>query len=262
MRAGMLIAAAAVTVAAVGSEPARLTPPARHVVLAELFTSEGCSSCPPADALLQRLAAASPIEGVEVLALEEHVDYWDTLGWRDPFSSSGFTRRQSDYDARVFRNGDIYTPQVVVDGAFDAIGSDTRSVRDAIARAATRPGADLRVTAAAADGRAHTDVHVDIPASLDHRKDADIVVAIVEDGLTSHVERGENRGRTLPHASVVRSMKTIGAVKSTLPTADAVADVPLDRAWQMPHLRVVAFVQEHSTLRILGSVSQSFSESR
>jgi len=255
----LLAAAIAAVSATSGRLHARADGPAlRHIVLAELFTSEGCSSCPPADALLQRIAAASPLDGVDVLGLEEHVDYWDHLGWRDPFSSSAFTRRQSDYDARVFRNGDIYTPQLVVDGAFDAIGSDARSIRDAIARAAARPGADLRVTATTAEARAHVIVHVDLPATIDRRKDADILVAIVEDGLTSHVDRGENRGRTLAHAAVVRSMTTIGAVKSGASSGDAVADLTVDSAWQVAHLRLIAFVQERSTLRILGASSFHF----
>src|SRR5690348_5680586 len=90
-----------VTAAAHGDAPPT-PPPARHVVVAELFTSEGCSSCPPADALLQRIAAQSPVDGVEILGLEEHVDYWDNQGWRDPFSSAAFTRRQNDYESRVF----------------------------------------------------------------------------------------------------------------------------------------------------------------
>lgn len=248
----------AIVIAAISAAPGGTSArsdvlPRRHIVVAELFTSEGCSSCPPADALLQRIAAASPLDGVEVLGLEEHVDYWDNVGWRDPFSSSGFTRRQSDYDARVFRTGDIYTPQLVVDGAFDAIGSDARAVRDAIVKAAARPAADVRVAATADGNHARADVHVDIPASVDRRKDADIVVAVVEDGLASHVDRGENRGRTLAHAAVVRSMKAIGAVKSGASSGDAVADLTLDSGWQLAHLRVIAFVQERSTLRILGA---------
>src|SRR5262249_18732838 len=97
---------------------------ARHVVVAELFTSEGCSSCPPADALLQHINSSSPVDGVEVLGLEEHVDYWDHLGWRDPFSSVTFSNRQAEYAARALPFGEIYTPQLVVDGAFEAIGSD------------------------------------------------------------------------------------------------------------------------------------------
>src|SRR5712691_12974543 len=97
--------------AAPGSAP-------RSIVVVELFTSEGCSSCPSADDVLSQLAHRQPVSGVEVLALEEHVDYWDRLGWRDPFSSAAFSARQSEYESLAFHTGSIYTPQLVVDGRF------------------------------------------------------------------------------------------------------------------------------------------------
>jgi hypothetical protein len=227
--------------------------PGRHAVIAELFTSEGCSSCPPADALLQRIAAQSPVPGVEILALEEHVDYWDNLGWRDPFSSPLFTRRQNDYEARVTHFGEVYTPQLVVDGAFASVGSDAGAARESIAKAAARPAANIRVTAQAADGRVHVEVAVDVPEAVGRRKNADIVAAVVEDGLTTSVERGENRGRTLPHFAVVRSLNPIGSLESSASTATAASDLPLAREWQPSRLRIVAFVQEKDTRRILGS---------
>ncbi|HZR26427.1 MAG TPA: DUF1223 domain-containing protein, partial [Vicinamibacterales bacterium] len=184
---------------------------ARHVVLAELFTSEGCSSCPPADRLLQTIAATSPVPGVEVIGLEEHVDYWDRLGWRDPFSSSAFTDRQSEYAHRVFRSTQIYTPQLVVDGAFEAVGSDGASTRAAIADAAAQPAAAVVVHASAVGDRANVDVAVD--ASRIHRDEVgDIVVAVVGDGLVSVVRAGENGGRTLVHGGIVRSLITIGSI--------------------------------------------------
>lgn len=256
----MLVAAAVMAMAAGGSVRSNAVsggPALRKVVLAELFTSEGCSSCPPADALLQRLNSESPVDGVEVLGIEEHVDYWDNLGWRDPFSSAAFTSRQKEYDARAFRNGEIYTPQLVVDGAFDAIGSDTRSVRDAIAKAAARPGANLTLGVSSVGSSARVAVHVDVPPGVDRRKDADLIAAIVEDGLTSHVDRGENRGRTLGHAAVVRSMHAIGMVPSAASNADATADIAIDSRWQSSHLRIVVFVQERNTMRILGAGSAS-----
>src|SRR5262245_52837901 len=109
--------------AAVRHSTSNVPAAARHVVVAELFTSEGCSSCPPADALLQQISSSSPVDGVQVLGLEEHVDYWDRLGWRDPFSSATFSNRQAEYAARSFRVGQIYTPQLIVDGDFESVGS-------------------------------------------------------------------------------------------------------------------------------------------
>jgi hypothetical protein len=199
------------------------------------------------------MAADSPVPGVEVLAIEEHVDYWDHLGWRDPFSSAAFTRRQNDYEARVTHLGEIYTPQLVVDGAFVSVGSDSAAVRDAIAKAASSPGLNVRVEASASGRQAHVDVVADVPVAIGSRKNADIVVAIVEDGLTTNVARGENHGRTLPHFGVVRSLATVGSLASSASSAAAAADVPLAGAWEPSRLRVVAFVQEKDTRRILGA---------
>src|SRR6267142_3420791 len=111
----------------------------RRMVLVELFTSEGCSSCPPADAVLSELVLRQPVAGVEVLALGEHVDYWDRLGWRDPFSSAMFSARQSNYDARVFHRNEVYTPQLVVDGQLERVGSDVSAIQRAINQAAHAP---------------------------------------------------------------------------------------------------------------------------
>ena len=257
------VAAAAVVTAAVArsapAHPSAAVVPARHIVVAELFTSEGCSSCPPADALLQRISATSPVEGVEVIGLEEHVDYWDNLGWRDPFSSAAFTRRQSDYSDRVFRNGEIYTPQLVVDGAFEAIGSDGGAVRDAIVHAAARPAADVTVAARASGGQAHVEVSVRIPDSIARRKTTDIYVALVEDGLTTRVERGENHGRTLPHFAVVRSLKAIGSVPPQATAGSAAADIAFGQDWQPQRVRVIAFAQERDRLNVLGAGSTALS---
>ena len=111
---------------------------ASSTVIVELFTSEGCSSCPPADSLLKKLSEEAAIPGVEIIALEEHVDYWDHLGWKDPFSSSAFTERQNDY-ARKFGNGGAYTPQMVIDGQKEVIGSRSQEARELIQKAADQP---------------------------------------------------------------------------------------------------------------------------
>jgi hypothetical protein len=225
---------------------------ARHIVVAELFTSEGCSSCPPADALLQQIASQSPVDRVEVIGLEEHVDYWDRLGWRDPFSSATFTNRQSEY-ARVFRSGQIYTPLLVVDGAFEAVGSDKTAVRAAIAAAAARPAATVHVSATATNDRARVEVSVDMPTPLGRKGSADVVVAIVEDGLVTRVQRGENGGRTLPHSAVVRALNAIGTIPAEVSGRSVSVYLPLSQGWRTSQLRAVGFVQERETRRVLGA---------
>jgi hypothetical protein len=143
----------------------------KSMVVAELFTSEGCSSCPPADAVLSQLVLRQPVAGVEVLALGEHVDYWDRLGWRDPFSSALYSSRQSNYDAHVFHRQDVYTPQFVVDGRFERVGSDITAVQRAITQAAQAPKAAVEVAALRANDRdLRVDVHVTVPPSLTLRE--------------------------------------------------------------------------------------------
>src|SRR5258708_20905121 len=136
----------------------------RNVVVVELFTSEGCSSCPPADDVLSQLARRQPVPGVDVLALGEHVDYWDRLGWRDPFSSAAFSARQSNYDARVFHANQVYTPQLVIDGWLERVGSNARAVHGAIEQAPMRPKPAVSVTAQPADRHAlHIEFRANIP---------------------------------------------------------------------------------------------------
>src|SRR5215469_13378605 len=121
------------------------SPETRTPVLVELFTSEGCSSCPPADALLQSIDRQQGIPGAQVIVLSEHVDYWDHDGWRDPFSSHEVTARQEAYAAR-FSQDSAYTPEAVIDGAKGMVGSDRRNLTNAIETAAQRPKADIKIT--------------------------------------------------------------------------------------------------------------------
>jgi len=224
-------------------------PAPRTPVLVELFTSEGCSSCPPADALLARLLEGTPVDGVDVVALGLHVDYWDRLGWKDPFSSPLFSQRQEAY-GRIFGEDRIYTPQMVVDGAAEFVGSDSAAAAKAIRAASEKPhvpigaSADLRgdLVRIAADAP---------PVPPGTSEKIAVLVALVEDGLTSNVKRGENSGRTLTHAAVVRRIETIGALDR-----DAFAGEgqwKLNPAWDRAKLRVVAFLQGQSTRKVYGS---------
>src|SRR2546426_9999954 len=152
----------------------------RTPVLVELFTSEGCSSCPPADLLLGRLQQSQPVAGVEVISLSEHVDYWNQLGWKDPFSSAGFSERQRQY-AAVLRGDGVYTPQMVVDGRAGFVGSETQTALRTIAEAAKKPKATVTLRCGGNPSTLAVRIE-DIPGA-----DADVALAIAENGLQSNV---------------------------------------------------------------------------
>ena len=217
----------------------------RVPVIAELFTSEGCSSCPPADGLLEMLLQEQPIKGVYVIPLSEHVTYWDHQGWKDPFSAQQYTVRQQQYGLR-FNIESIYTPQLVVDGARELVGSDKRAIERALADQAKTPKPVLTVTATVADGSLNMAA---AGPGLTAEKDADLVFAVTEDRLVIDVPRGENAKRTLKHSGVVRWLKSAGAVGSS----PATATVKLAQEWHRENLRVVAFVQSRKDRRVVAA---------
>jgi hypothetical protein len=252
-RTSQLVFALALTIASRGAHAA---PPAP--ILVELFTSEGCSDCPPADAVLQKLIETQPVGGAEIIGLGQHVDYWDRLGWTDRFSSAALTNRQRIYATR-FRNESIYTPQMVVDGRLEFVGSDAAAARRAIERSLSTMHGAVRITVdtMTADRVGVSVTASDLPAP--GRGDrADIVVAVTEDELRSDVKRGENHGRVLTHAAVVRYMATIGEAGAS----PAQANIPLAADWQRDRLKVVAFVQELRDRGILASASVSLQNAR
>src|SRR6266567_4617287 len=163
-------------------------PSQRQPVLVELFTSEGCSSCPPADALLERLDRTQPVAGAQIIALSEHVDYWNHIGWADPYSSPAFSARQEKY-ARQFHTQGPYTPQMVVDGKTEFVGSDARSAESAIREALRQQKAAVRI--GGTDGSAAVEVDR-LPAGKAHK--AGVYVAYAADAGTQDVVRGENKG--------------------------------------------------------------------
>lgn len=207
-------------------------------VLVELFTSEGCSSCPPADAVLARLHREQPVAGVTLIVLSEHVDYWNDLGWKDPFSEARFSERQSAYGSR------IYTPQAIVDGRIDVLGSDQPGILRAAASAAREPHGTLALT------RTPKGVRIAV-AGLPAHSDAMVLLAVLEDGLVSKVERGENAGRTLSHTAVVRALSEAGKVPASLMEWSAEVPIPQDASWK--RARVIAFVQDGRSRRVLAA---------
>jgi hypothetical protein len=226
----------------------------RKPVVVELFTSEGCSSCPPADALLKRLETDQPIQGAEIIGFEEHVDYWNHDGWFDPYSSPEWTFRQQEYVARLKGNGP-YTPQMVVDGQVQFVGSREREADEAIRQAALRPKLDVIVTAdPPTNGIEHFHVRVGKRAVGVDRDTAEVWLVVTETGLESAVNAGENAGRDLHHAAVLRSLRKIGVLApSSDPVFVANPQVKLKSNWKRQNLRIDVFVQERKSLRVLGA---------
>lgn len=240
-------------------------PPAdgkRTPVIVELFTSEGCSSCPPADALLASLEKTQPVPGAEVIALKEHVDYWNHLGWRDPYSSALFSARQNAY-AQTFRNDAVYTPQMIVDGQTEFSGSQESRARQAIARAARTPKAAVHLQWKPDSASGNTpalEIGVEQLVQMTPGDTAEVYLAITESELHSEVTRGENAGRKLDHFDVVRELKRIGQVKPQAATSFAAEpQVKIASAWKRENLLAVVFVQEARSRRVLAAASISFS---
>jgi hypothetical protein len=227
------------------SEAAPKTP-----VLVELFTSEGCSSCPPADALLARFLREQPVADVEIIPLSLHVDYWDHQGWRDPFASKMFTSRQEAY-AKIFGPDRLYTPQIVVDGRDELNGSDEAGVRRVVQTAAGRPHLPLRIDARARGSSVR--LSIDLPAAPADAEPIDVLVALTEDDLSSIVRRGENGGRTLSHAAVVRKLETLGSLERETFVADG--QMSLDRTWKGGKMRAVAWLQGRRTRHVYGAAT-------
>jgi len=230
----------------------------RTPVVVELFTSEGCSSCPPADALLARLEREQPVAGAEVVALAQHVDYWNDLGWADPFSSHEFSERQSEY-AGAFGNDGVYTPQMIVDGRTEFPGGERGKAFETIAQAASEPKAEVSLARAAEQADAgdalRLSVRVMCLPKLTDGDAADVLLAVTESDLSSDVARGENAGRRLTHVCVVRALTKIGYVSAATPPFEADPVVALDKNWRREGLRAVVFLQEHTSRRVVGAAS-------
>ena len=220
-------------------------------VLVELFTSEGCSSCPPADKLLADLDQNQQVQGAQVIALSEHVDYWNRLGWRDPFSSADFSKRQAAY-AQALGIDDFYTPQMIVDGRSEFVGSKRAAALEAITRAARSPKAtiSLAIKSSATNSLTLT-VQIDNLPDITRGDKAEVMLAIAENGLLSKVSRGENSGRELSHSAVTRKLTRIGTVDGKAYRGES--NVQLDSAWNRQTTSVVIFVQERTSRRVLGA---------
>lgn len=178
----------------------------RQPVLVELFTSEGCSDCPPADALLAKLDTEQSVPGAEAIVLSEHVTYWNHLGWRDPFSFDDIDERQKIY-AQQFSLSDVATPQFVVDGAAQVTGADPEKLIREIGHAAAAP----KVAITIGDVHRTPEGAVSFTVRAAPGPKASLVAALAENATRSEVAHGENAGRTLHHVAVVRDLKDFGS---------------------------------------------------
>jgi hypothetical protein len=214
-------------------------------VLVELFTSEGCSSCPPADTLLRTLDSTQPVPGVQLIVLGEHVDYWDDLGWKDTYSSHSFTVRQQTYADRLHLAGP-YTPQMVVDGNLEFVGSDRERAKQAFEKARALPKVMVRISSLKIeDGSLYAHIETDpLPAP------AYVFVALALEHAQSQVLHGENGGHHLEHVAVARNLVGVGkGAKGGMFSGEvSLALIPSGQPY-----RVIAFVQEANQGKILGA---------
>jgi hypothetical protein len=230
---------------------AQTTPTNRTPVLVELFTSEGCSSCPPADALLAKLDQTQPINGAEIIVLGEHVDYWDGQGWHDRFSSHQYTERQNEYCGRLHVDNS-YTPQMIVDGTDQFVGNDAAHAVRAIEHAAQTAKIKLVLSKPVVDAQ-KVSASVSAPSSTTTKK-VDLYAALVDPRDTTEVRGGENGGHRLQHVGVVRSMQRVGKLKDlgAGPVSFSL-NAPADA--KPGEMRVVVFAQESGLGPVLGAVS-------
>lgn len=222
-------------------------------VLVELFTSEGCSSCPPADDLAAKLVREQPVSGARIITLAHHVDYWDELGWPDPFGSPRATARQRSY--AVLQDG-AYTPQAVVDGRAEMTGSRRSAIESAVEASLEQPHGKITLEATPSTGGAF-DVAATVAAlPPDAASDAELLVAVVQDRGRVAVARGENSGRTLDHTGIVRSLAPVGAVATKGGTfRTTIVPPPVVAAPEGSTFSVVAFVQERTSRRVLATAA-------
>ena len=220
-------------------------------VVVELFTAEGCSSCPPADALLAEISGKIA-DGAEIIALGEHVDYWNDLGWKDRFSSSQLTERQKQYVAWLHLQT-AYTPQMIIDGSVEVLGND----RGAVAKDLMVAVAKAKPATVALKWEAPGKLHV--VSQAPESPGLDVVLAITEDALTTSITGGENKGKVLQHAAVVRELRVLG--KTSHGSFDKTSDVALRHDWNPSHLKAVVFVQNPHHGEIMGAAELPFQPS-
>jgi hypothetical protein len=223
--------------------------PDQKTVLVELFTAEGCSSCPPADALLQQANGARTSGGTLIVGISEHVTYWDPGGWSDPYASQDYTDRQNVYGQK-FRLDSVYTPQMVINGAEQIVGSDSAALLQALQKEEKDPSRmSLHIVSLSVDGNKLTvnfSAGGDVPA-----KGVDVIAVLADDSDKSHVLHGENSGRMLEHVSVARSISRVGKMKAA---GDRTVQIRIPSSFQASQgHHLILFAQTPGYGRVLGT---------
>jgi hypothetical protein len=223
--------------------------PDQRTVLIELFTSEGCSSCPPADDLLRQVNGGRTSAGMLVVGISEHVTYWNQLGWSDPYSSPIYTDRQNAYGQRLHVDG-VYTPQMVINGAEQIVGSDRAALAQAVQKEEEqKPRMSLRILSSSVAGDKLTvkfSAGGDVPA-----KGVDVIAVLADDADKSNVLHGENSGRLLAHVSVARSITRVSKVQAAGERTVQIQIPSTFQASQGHHL--ILFAQTPGNGRVLGT---------
>lgn len=222
-------------------------PPGKGFAVVELFTSEGCSSCPPADALVARIQKESADKPVYILAF--HVDYWNRLGWKDVFSSHAYSERQNQY-AKWLNLSSVYTPQAIVNGRSELVGSEEANLRNAI-------NAGLEKNAKTELSLNNVKVEGD-EAIIQYKADgapnnSDLLIALIEKNATTKVQRGENGGRTLSHVQIVTQLKS-----TLLKNSKGTENIALPHGFDPQKWELIGFVQNTSNGEITGAAKAQF----
>ena len=189
-----------------------------------------------------------------MIGMSENVDYWNHLGWVDPFSSAVFTSRQSEYAVRMFRDIGVYTPQMVIDGKAQEIGSDAPSVYEDIIQAAKVPKATVNIIASGPTPHGDLKIKIDIvvPTEVAIPELCDVVIAITEDNMATHVRSGENGGKYLTYSGLVRKLLTAGSLKVSDREWSGATSVVMASDWKPSDLKVIGFLQGQEGRRVLG----------
>ena len=221
----------------------------QSVAVVELFTSEGCSSCPPADDNLRRIANNAVKTNQKVIPLSFHVDYWNRLGWKDPFSQPAFSERQREYAAVL--NSDTYTPQMIVNGSVEFVGSNRQLTDQNILKALESPARHaVTLSTSMLEGQRQLSVRYRVTGPLSETEEfvGEVInIAVATDSESISVSRGENAGRKLSHVWVVKSLQVI-------PLNSRDGAINIDPAFvKKKHTRIVAYVQSRSTGVITGA---------